>query len=174
MDLTSPYMDYVQAIPNLSSSLTALGRAFHREMNAPVTEAVAGLQQSLTTFQTALLEGDLISAQAVIRTIRASSSLETAATAWSRFLNLPGGGGDDDDDAGSTSPPSLPAVERLGVLGRAEAKRPLPANGRFYSHFELWNRSDKVRPRGRVVQAEEKRLSTGTAEQARVGRRFVV
>jgi hypothetical protein len=169
-------MEYIQAIPNLSSSLTALGRAFHREMNAPVTEAVAGLQQSLTTFQTALLEGDLISAQAVVRTIRASSSLETAATAWSRFLNLPSGGSDnnDDDEAGSVSPPSLPAVERPGVLGRAEAKRPPPINGRFYSHFELWNRSDKARPRGRAVQAEEKRVDTITAEQVRVARRFVV
>ncbi|KAI4942031.1 hypothetical protein J4E91_010418 [Alternaria rosae] len=184
IDLTSPYMEYIQSMPNLANSLITLGRAYHREMNSPVNEAVAGLQQSLTTFQTALLESDLISAQAVIRTIRASSSLESAATAWSRFLNLPGGGGDD-DDAGSASPssPSVPGVQRPGVLGRAEAKRPPPGNGRFYSHFELWNRSEprarvstegKFSPHDLVVQAEEKRASTTAAEKARVGRPFVV
>jgi hypothetical protein len=186
VDLTSPYMEYVQAIPNLSNSLIALGRAFHREMNAPVNEAVAGLQQTLTTFQTALLESGFIRSQAVIPTIRASSSLETAATAWSRFLNLPGGGGSD-DDAGSTSPssplqPSLPGSGR-GIFGRAEARRPPPGNGRFYSHFELWNRSEprprastdgKATPHDLVVQAEEKRVSTIAAEKARVGRPFVV
>ena len=75
IDLTEPYMDYVQAIPDLSSSLTTLGRSFHREMNAPVSEAIGGLEQSLATFQTTLLESNLISAQAVIRTIRASGSL---------------------------------------------------------------------------------------------------
>lgn len=184
IDLTSPYMEYIQSMPNLANSLITLGRAYHREMNSPVNEAVAGLQQSLTTFQTALLESDLISAQAVIRTIRASSSLESAATAWSRFLNLPGGGGDD-DDAGSASPssPSVPGAQRPGVLGRAEAKRPPPGNGRFYSHFELWNRSEprarvstegKFSPHDLVVQAEEKRASTTAAEKARVGRPFVV
>ncbi|KAH6843511.1 hypothetical protein BKA58DRAFT_321653 [Alternaria rosae] len=185
IDLTSSYMEYIQSMPNLANSLITLGRAYHREMNSPVNEAVAGLQQSLTTFQTALLESDLISAQAVIRTIRASSSLESAATAWSRFLNLPGGGGGDDDDAGSASPssPSVPGVQRPGVLGRAEAKRPPPGNGRFYSHFELWNRSEprarvstegKFSPHDLVVQAEEKRVSTTAAEKARVGRPFVV
>ncbi|KAI4914676.1 hypothetical protein J4E90_004707 [Alternaria incomplexa] len=187
IDLTSPYMEYVQSMPNLANSLITLGRSYHREMNSPVNEAVAGLQQSLTTFQTALLESELISAQAVIRTIRASSSLESAATAWSRFLNLPGGGGDDDDDgdAGPVSPsvPAVPGVGGRSVLARAEAKRPPPGNGRFYSHFELWNRSeprprvstvDKFSPHDLVVQAEEKRVSTTAAEKARVGRPFVV
>ncbi|KAI4667321.1 uncharacterized protein J4E79_002006 [Alternaria viburni] len=184
IDLTSPYMAYVQSMPDLANSLTTLGRAYHREMNSPVNEAIAGLEQSLTTFQTALLESELISAQAVIRTIRASSSLESAATAWSRFLNLPGGGSDD-DDAGSaaSSSPSLQGVGRSSVLGRAEAKRPPPGNGRFYSHFELWNRSEprarvstegKFSPHDLVVQAEEKRVSTTAAEKARVGRPFVV
>ena len=171
-------------MPDLANSLTTLGRAYHREMNSPVNEAIAGLEQSLTTFQTALLESELISAQAVIRTIRARSSLESAATAWSRFLNLPGGGSDD-DDAGSaaSSSPSLQGVGRSSVLGRAEAKRPPPGNGRFYSHFELWNRSEprarvsmeaKFSPHDLVVQAEEKRVSTTAAEKARVGRPFVV
>ncbi|KAI4644309.1 hypothetical protein J4E93_006209 [Alternaria ventricosa] len=184
IDLTSPYMDYVQSMPNLANSLITLGRSYHREMNSPVNEAVAGLQQSLTTFQTALLESELISAQAVIRTIRASSSLESAATAWSRFLNLPGGGSVD-DEAGSAAPssPSLQGVGRSSVLGRAEAKRPPPGNGRFYSHLELWNRSEprprvstegKFSPHDLVVQAEEKRVSTTAAEKARVGRPFVV
>lgn len=175
-------MEYVQAIPNLSSSLTTLGRSFHREMNSPITEAVTGLQQTLTTFQTAMLESNLITAQAVIRTIRASSSLESASTAWSRFLNLPGGGSDDGDDAGSASPSST--SNRPGILGRAEVQRPPPKDGRFYTHLELWNRSgqrnkasaqEKTVPYGSVVvQAEEKHASTAAAEKARVGRPFVV
>ncbi|CAN9431292.1 unnamed protein product [Alternaria alternata] len=181
VDLTTPYIEYVQAIPNLSSSLTTLGRSFHREMNSPITEAVTGLQQTLTTFQTAMLESNLITAQAVIRTIRASSSLESASTAWSRFLNLPGGGSDD-DDAGSASPSST--SNRPGILGRAEVQRPPPKDGRFYTHLELWNRSEqrnkasaqeKTGPYGSVVvQAEEKHASTTAAEKARVGRPFVV
>jgi hypothetical protein len=178
-------MDYVQAIPNLSSSLTTLGRSFHHEMNRPVTEAVTGLQQTLTTFQTAMIESDLITAKAVMRTIRASSSLESAGTAWSRSLNLPGSGSDhddDDDDAGSASP--SPASNRPGILGRAEVQRPPPKDGRFYTHLELWNRSeprDRVSTEGKtapyggvVVQAEEKRSSATAAEKAKVGRPFVV
>ncbi|KAI4634081.1 uncharacterized protein J4E87_001250 [Alternaria ethzedia] len=86
IDLTPPYMAYVQSMPDLANSLTTLGRAYHREMNSPVNEAIAGLEQGLTTFQTALLESELISAQAVIRTIRASSSLESAATAVCSFV----------------------------------------------------------------------------------------
>jgi hypothetical protein len=64
--------------------------AYHREMNAPVNQAIGGLQQSLTTLQTTMLQNDLIGSQAVLRTIRASSSLENAQVAWGRFLNLPG------------------------------------------------------------------------------------
>ncbi|KAG9190283.1 hypothetical protein G6011_08371 [Alternaria panax] len=190
VDLTTPYMDYVQAIPNLSSSLTTLGRSFHREMNSPVAEAITGLQQTLTTLQTAMLESDLISAQAILRTIRASNSLESASTAWSRFLNLPGGGSDD-DDAGSASP--SPTSNTPGILGRAELQRPPPKDGKFYTHLELWNRSEprvkmpmKEKPKsyggGVVVQAEDKRATTtaaaaaaaAAAEKARVGRPFVV
>jgi hypothetical protein len=59
-------------------------------MNAPVNQAIGGLQQSLTTLQTTMLQNDLIGSQAVLRTIRASSSLENAQVAWGRFLNLPG------------------------------------------------------------------------------------
>ncbi|KAL1793943.1 hypothetical protein ACET3X_007364 [Alternaria dauci] len=155
IDLTTPYIDYVQAIPNLSSSLTTLGRSFHREMNSPVTEAITGLEQTLTTFQTIMLENNLITAQAVIRTIRASSSLESAATAWSRSLNLPGGGSDDEDTESSAS-------DRPMMLGRAEFRRPPPKDA-----------EEKTRPHGGVViQTEEERAST--AEKARVGRPFVV
>jgi hypothetical protein len=165
-------------------------------MNAPVSEAIAGLEQGLTTFQTSLLSSELISALAVIRTIRASSSMETAQTAWSRFLNLPGGsGGDDDAAADPTASPS----QSGGLFGRAEAKRPRPKNGMFYTHQELWNTTEPVtvekaakqgvveersEPRARqstmgksnphdvVVQKEEQRAMG--AEKARVGRPFVV
>jgi hypothetical protein len=59
-------------------------------MNSPVNQAIGGLQQSLTTLQTTMLQNDLIGSQAILRTIRASSSLENAQVAWGRFLNLPG------------------------------------------------------------------------------------
>jgi hypothetical protein len=198
IDLTSPYLDYVSSLPNLASSLTTLGRAFHREMNAPVSEAISGLQQSLNTFQTSLLASELITAQAVLRTIRGSSSLETAQEAWGRFLNLPGGSGGDEDaaaDPGATAP-----VAR-GLFGRTALKMPPPKDGKFYTHQELWNRSEvkaetpaqegvvvdeekrseprarqstvgKLNPHDAVVQMEEQRATT--AENARVGRPFVV
>jgi hypothetical protein len=199
IDLTDSYLDYVASIPNIASSLTSLGRSYHREMNAPVSEAIAGLEESLTTFQTSLLSSELISALAVIRTIRASSTMETAQTAWSRLLNLPGGTGGDDDAAGDPAASSSP---RGGLLGRAEAKRPRPKNGLFYTHQELWNTSEsvtvkKATKQGVVVRAEERsepraRQSTMgksdphdvvvqkeeqlamSAEKAKVGRPFVV
>jgi hypothetical protein len=185
IDLSNPYLDYVSSIPNLASSLTTLGRSYHREMNAPVNEAVTGLQQSLTTFQTSLLTSELISAQAIIRTIRGSSSLETAQTAWSRFLNLPGGSeeGEGDDAAADPAASSSPR----GLFGRAEIKRPPPKDGMFYTHQELWNRSepkvDTSARQGVVVSSEERsesrtkqsKMGSGTtAENARVGRPFVV
>jgi hypothetical protein len=190
IDLTTPYLDYVSSIPNLASSLTALGRSYHREMNAPVSEAVSGLQQSLTTFQTSLLTSELISAQAVIRTIRGSSSLESAQTAWSRFLNLPGGSGGSEDaaaDPGASGTPGA-GTQPGGIFGRSEMKRPPPKDGKYYTHQELWNRSETVgvvvhaqersstvgksNPHDAVVQAEEPRATN--AENARVGRPLVV
>lgn len=132
-DLSAPYIDYVSSIPNLSTSLTSLGRSYHREMNAAVHEAIDGLQQSMTVLQSAMLQSDLIQPNAVIRTIRASSSLEDAQQAWSRFLNLPGrvsapAGGDDD---GVT--PDITKRE-------ADSTRAPPGDGRHYTHKELWGR----------------------------------
>ncbi|EOA84853.1 uncharacterized protein SETTUDRAFT_20369 [Exserohilum turcica Et28A] len=174
VDLTTPYIDYVQAIPNLSSSLTALGREFHREMNAPVNEAIAGLQESLTTLQTAMLDANLINAQAVIRTIRASSSLESSQTAWGRSLNLPGGGS---DDASAERRETWPRP----MTRRAEAKRPPPKDGKFYTHQELW---DWVMSRRWASTESKTALHAGASVQlkghqapvavARVARRFVV
>jgi hypothetical protein len=133
-DLSTPYIDYVSAIPSLGTSLTSLGRAWHREMNSPVREAISVLQESLNTLQTTMLQGELIGSSAVLRTIRASSSLESAQQAWSRFLNLPGsaGSGDDGEDASST--PSKRSVQRLP-----------PANGKQYTHKELWGRKEQSR-----------------------------
>jgi hypothetical protein len=163
-------------------------------MNAPVSEAVSGLQQSLNTFQTSLLTSDLISTQAVIRTIRGNSALESAQTAWSRFLNLPGGSGGNED--GTADPGAGAGTSPEGLFGRAEMKRPPPKDGKFYTHQELWNRSatvaqqgvvvheERSEPRARqstvgkseshdaVVQKEEQRATS--VENARVGRPFVV
>ncbi|KAA8626490.1 hypothetical protein PtrSN002B_009705 [Pyrenophora tritici-repentis] len=174
-------MAYVKSIPDLSTSLITLGRSFHREMNAPVSDAIAGLEQSLTTFQTTLLEDNLISAQAVIRTIRASGSLANAQIAWSRFLNLPGGGSSDADAAEPTAPLGAGGLTGKRAVGW---RRPPPKDGQFYTHQELWNRSvvqteqstqGSTGVSGVVVQVEEQDTYTQqSAKNARVGRPFVV
>jgi hypothetical protein len=144
-------------------------------MNTPVNEAISSLQRSITTMQTTMLESDLINSQAIIRAIRASNSLESARQAWSSFLNLPGsvGGGEDADADGAATPPSMSKRDALNL--------PPPADGRFYTHQELWGRSaprprtwmqGKVRPDDAVVQAEEQRAKS--AKDAKVGRPFVV
>lgn len=120
-NLSTPYMDYVSSISDLSTSLTSLGRAWHREMNLPVSNAIGVLQETITTLQTTMLQNNFIDSSAVLRTIRASSSLESAQQAWSRFLNLPG-------SASSSDP------QKRSVL------RPAPTNGR-YTHKELWGRA---------------------------------
>jgi hypothetical protein len=128
-DLSTPYIDYISSMPNLSTSLTSLGRTWHREMNSPVNEAIGVLQESITTLQTTMLQNELISSSAVLRTIRASSSLESAQQAWSRFLNLPGSAGNSDSGRDTPTPSRKRSVHRLA-----------PANGRQYTHEELWGR----------------------------------
>ena len=131
-DLSTPYIDYISSIPNLSTSLTSLGRAWHREMNSPVNEAIGVLQESITTLQTTMLQNDLMSSSAVLRTIRASSTLESAQQAWSRFLNLPGSAGSSDSSNDTPTSPRKRSVQRLP-----------PANGRHYTHRELWERKEQ-------------------------------
>ncbi|RMZ69644.1 hypothetical protein GMOD_00006479 [Pyrenophora seminiperda CCB06] len=176
VNLTEPYMDYIQTIPDLCSSLIELGRNFHREMNAPVSEAIGGLEQCLTTFQTTLLEDDLITAPAVVRTIKASGCLAKAQTAWSRFLNLPSG-----DPSDADTLPSAPSGGGLMLRRGPDWRRPPPKAGQFYTHQELWNRTvpkpdqpnnGEARLNGVVVQQEEQHTQSG--ENARVGRPFVV
>jgi hypothetical protein len=153
-----------------SSVLTNKHSAFHREMNAPISESIDGLQQALTAMQTDMLQNDFIGSQAVLRTIRASSSLENAQTAFGRFLNLPGGSAGDSGDAS--------AGKR--DLGSGAIRLP-PAHGAYYTHAELWGRDERARTseegkakwRDGVVQWEERRGRVG-AEDARVGRPFVV
>lgn len=129
-DLSIPYIDYVSSIPNLSTSLTSLGRAWHREMNAPVNEAIRVLQESVTTLQTTMIQNELISSPAVLRTIRAGSSLESAQQAWSRFLNLPASAGGSDFSHDTPS-----------ILGRSVQRLTVP-NGKYYTHNELWGRKE--------------------------------
>jgi hypothetical protein len=162
-------------------------------MNSAVYQAVMGLQQSLTTLQTTMLQNNLIGSQAILRTIRASSSLENSKTAWSRFLNLPGSGstgntggssgtgtGSDSGDSGSGDSGS--GDSGSGVTRRA-LLRPPPADGTYYTHKELWERDGRRRAstyeelsRSEVVaQWGERRarvVNVG-AENARMGRLFV-
>lgn len=150
-DLSTPYITYVSAIPNLSTSLTSLGRAWHRELNSPVRDAIGVLQESMNTLQTTMLQDGLISSSAVLRTIRASSSLESAQQAWSRFLNLPGGSGvaDDGEDASTT-------------LSKRSVQRLPPANWRHYTHKELWER----KLHSEMEQASRKDMVINWQEQA--------
>lgn len=102
--------------------------------------------------------------------------MESASTAWNRFLNLPGGGSDDDEaEPVGTEPSGIP------ITPRGEPKRPPPKDGRFYTHQELWNRSEprlrtstmgKTQPYDVIVQLEEKRVKA--AVQAKVALPFVV
>ncbi len=136
-DLSIPYVDYISSVFNLSTNLISLGRTWHREMNAPVSQAIGVLQESITTLQTTLLENNFIGSTAVLRTVRASSSLESAQQAWSRYLNLPGSTGSTgkNDHADGTSTSST----------RRAVQRGPPANGGQYSHKELWGRKESSR-----------------------------
>ena len=129
--LDNPYIDYVTVIPTLSTALTTLGRSYHRELNQPVWDAIGAFQQTITAFSNSLLAEELIKGPSIIRTIRASSTLEDAQQAWSKFLNLPGS-----SSASDTSKRSL-----------AGAKKPLPKEGGFYSHKDLWGRKAELEER---------------------------
>ncbi|KAL1593938.1 hypothetical protein SLS60_010671 [Paraconiothyrium brasiliense] len=134
ISLDSPYVDYVSSIPTLANALIDLGRAWHKEWNSPVAEAIGALQQTITQFSTSMLEGDLLNSQSVLRTIRASTSLESAQVAWSRPLNLPGAAG-------------------TKKKREEKVRRPQLAEGQHYTHKELWGRSGWVVPR--LIKAEE-------------------
>ncbi|KAF1916102.1 hypothetical protein BDU57DRAFT_573752 [Ampelomyces quisqualis] len=140
VDLSTPYIDYISTIPSLSTSLTSLGRAYHREMNSPVNQAIQGLQQSLTTLQTTMLQSNLIGSPGVLRTIRASSSLENAQVAWGRFLNLPGRASA--SDSGETDSETEPnnSLSRRQVGSEGHSARLPPEDGKYYTHKELWGR----------------------------------
>lgn len=135
IDLSAPYIDYISSIPNLSTSLVLLGRAWHREMNSPVDEAIDILQKSMTTLQTTMLQHDLLNSSAVLRTVRASSALESAQQAWSRFLNLPGGTGSSDSGDETSNPSRKRSFQGLA-----------PTNGKHYTHKELWGRTESSQP----------------------------
>jgi hypothetical protein len=138
--IDNPYLDYVSSIPTLSGALTALGRAWHKEMNKPVWEAIDALQKTISTFSSDMLSADLIHSQSVLRTIRASSSLEDAQQAWARLLNLPGGAKtvkrwvEVEVQTNKVQQVRRDAVEKEGV------KRPPPV-GAFYTHKDLWGRA---------------------------------
>jgi hypothetical protein len=132
-------MDYINSIPTLSSALTTLGRAWHKEMNKPVWEAIDALQQTISTFSSDMLSADLIHSQSVIRTIRASSSLADAQQAWARLLNLPGAA-----NAAKRWMEVEVETNKVQHVPRETytegPKRPLPM-GAFYTHKDLWGRA---------------------------------
>jgi hypothetical protein len=138
ISLDTPYLDYVSSIPTLANALVDLGRAWHKELNAPVSEATGALQQAMKEYSTSMLEGELLSSKSILRTIHASSSLESAQVAWSRVLNLPGAAG------------------KKKKRGEEEVKRPQLAGGQFYTHKELWGRNEGDAPR----QAEDEESSS--------------
>ena len=156
-------------------------------MNSPVREAIQGLQQALPTLQTTMLQHSLIGSPGVLRTIRASSSLENAQVAWGRFLNLPGKAGASDN--GNTDP-DAPAgsggtVSRRQVGSEAHAARLPPADGKYYTHKELWGRygsrwgvSREIKARWADVLAQwevrRARAVHNDAEEARIGGVVVV
>ncbi|KAJ4303754.1 hypothetical protein N0V90_002655 [Kalmusia sp. IMI 367209] len=145
--LDTPYTTYVSSIPTLANALVALGRAWHKELNTPVSEAIAALQQTVTTFSTSMLEANLLNSSSILRTIRASSTLESAQVAWSRALNLPGNAGARKRE-----------VETL--------RKPLD-EGQFYTHKDLWGRNVEG---GLWRKGEQGRRSSEEAEK--VARRF--
>jgi hypothetical protein len=132
-------------------------------MNYPVHEAIEALQQGISVFQSSLLQSGLISSQAVIRTIRANSTLEDAKQAWSRFLNLPGRGGITDEvDEHTTSDTSIVTTRSI-VRRRVTKPAFTPTVTRFYTHQELWDRNEMVnleRPK-RHSAALKKEHTTG-------------
>ncbi|KAF2259460.1 hypothetical protein CC78DRAFT_621024 [Lojkania enalia] len=131
-NLDAPYIDYVSAIPNLAAALTALGQSWHGELNKPVFDAIGGLQDSITAFQTSLLKAHLLTTSATLRTIRASTALEDAQIAWSRVLNLPGPSSTHDTPKARLR--GLP-VEKSGGKGREKRGK----GERFFTHQELWD-----------------------------------
>lgn len=158
ISLDVPYLNYISSIPTLANALVHLGRAWHKELNSPVAEAMGALQQTINQFSTSMLEADLLNSQSILRTIRASSSLESAQVAWSRALNLPGAAAKKRD---------------------TDLARPQLAEGQFYTHKELWGRRSNVE--GGAGDAETPQVS-GTSDAAvsrsewrieRTGKRFI-
>ena len=158
--LDGPYVDYITAVPNLATSLTTLGRSWHKEMNRPVWEAIDALQQGMTAFSSSMLAAELIGSQAVLRTIRASSALEDAQQSWSRFLNLPGSSKAGDDDGGGGIPGGITAPVRKARrnLGGAYARPEPTAGGGHYTHQDLWGRG----PRAGAMQVSSVSVSRQT------------
>ncbi|KAF2739394.1 hypothetical protein EJ04DRAFT_310504 [Polyplosphaeria fusca] len=199
--LDDPYINYVGAVPNLSTALTTLGRAWHSEMNKPVYEAIDSLQQALTALQSSLLTEQLIHTNSTLRTIRASGSLEDAQVAWGRFLNFPGASPSSSKRAiaadalrlggpwapttlrRSVSAPSATAVVKLFFDDELNHKKESPKTrrslhiakeGSFYTHKELWGRA----AHRRSVDLDEKlepvqKKSTRFSHLARIGRPFI-
>lgn len=161
ISLDEPYVDYISSIPTLANALVHLGRAWHKEFNGPVREAIGALQEAVTQFSTSMLEGDLLNSTSILRTIRASSSLESAQVAWSRVLNLPGAAG------------------TKKKRGEEEVKRPQLADGQFYTHKELWGRSGGTVPRQAKNEDGESSEASGVEAAwsewriEKIARRFV-
>ncbi|OCK79467.1 hypothetical protein K432DRAFT_68166 [Lepidopterella palustris CBS 459.81] len=89
--MDTAYITYIDSVPTLSSALTALGRSWHQELNAPVYSAIEAFAQALHGYGSDLLSSSLISTDATIRTIHVAGTLSDAQSAWSKILNYPSG-----------------------------------------------------------------------------------
>ncbi|OCL14672.1 hypothetical protein AOQ84DRAFT_384548 [Glonium stellatum] len=84
------YTNYLDAIPTLSSALTALGKSWHQELNIPIYLAIEALTESVHGFGSSMLQANLITSNSTIRTIQVANTLSDAQAAWSKILNYPG------------------------------------------------------------------------------------
>ncbi|KAH7119126.1 hypothetical protein B0J11DRAFT_440548 [Dendryphion nanum] len=130
LGIDTPYINYVSSIMTLSAALITLGRAWHSEYNRPVFDSIDALQLSISTFQTSLLQAGLIHSNSTLRTIRATTSLEDAQTAWSKPLNLPGSS-------------RASQAEKLNKFWGRRENRAL--KGSYYTHKDLWGRQSGAR-----------------------------
>ncbi|KAF1988815.1 hypothetical protein K402DRAFT_373151 [Aulographum hederae CBS 113979] len=90
LPLDEQYLNYTSCIPTLSSRLISRGTRYHDEANSPVFNALQDLARAIPSLGTALRDANITSREAMVRTLRAGSTVVDAQSAWDRELNYPG------------------------------------------------------------------------------------